>query len=59
VLPEPDPEQKKDLWNFHDETSSMGFTASQRRAALRNNVGYLVAESTAEEHMKYSSVGKY
>jgi hypothetical protein len=59
VEPEPLLEPEKDLWDFHDEPSSMGFTASQRKAALRNNVGYLVAESPAEEHMKHSSMGKY
>jgi len=61
MLPEsePLPEPEKYLWDFHDETSSMGCAASQRKAALRNKVGYLVAESHADEQMNYSWMGKY
>ena len=54
---EPLPEPEKDLWDFHDETSSMGCTASQRKGALRNKVGYLVAESPAEEQLNIHEWG--
>jgi hypothetical protein len=61
MLPEsePLPEPEKDLWDFHDKTSSMGLylTASRRKGALRNKVGYLVAESPAEEQLNIHEWG--
>jgi hypothetical protein len=39
MLPEPLTEPDKDLWDFHDETSLMGFTALSERARLGTKLG--------------------